>query len=128
MTVPLAMGFPSMSNMRMATGAGVAVAAMLWLVPEMAASVANSGRDPKAEKGTQVLLALRQAFEIAVSPSASGPTVIVAVAKPAALVIELAGATIPEVLCQVTCWPASGEPPLSANACTGHCTPAPAAR
>ena len=79
---------------------------MLWLVPETAARVANSGREPKALKATQVLVELRQALEVAVWPSASGPAISVVVARPAALVVDgLAGAVIPVALCHAMCWP-----------------------
>ena len=127
-TVPPAIGLPFLSRTRRVTAAGIALAAMLWLVPETSARVAYSGREPKTSKIAQVPVPLMQAFVVAVWPSASGPGVSVAEAIPLALAeAEPLGATIPVELCQVTGWPAAGFPPPRAGAWTGHCAVAPAA-
>jgi hypothetical protein len=118
-----------MSRTRSVTGKGAEPTARACLAPETAAREANSGREPKAVKVEQVLVPVRQAVMAAVWPSVSGPTVSVAEAIPFALVVAgLDGATMPVAPCQVTFWPAEGEPPLWTSAWTGHWTVAPAAR
>src|ERR1700722_2976646 len=108
------MGLPSMSSTRRTTDAGAMLVAMLWLVPETAARVANSGLEPKAWKVTQTLVPVTQALAIAVWPSASGPTVRVVLATPAALVMAAdGGAAIPEAFCQATCRPGAGWPAVN---------------
>jgi hypothetical protein len=46
----------------MVTGAGVEPIGMLWLVPDTAVRVANSGREPKALKAAQLLEVVRHAL------------------------------------------------------------------
>jgi len=90
-----------------------------WLVPETAASEANSGRAPKAVRVTHWLVPFRQALMVAVWPSVRGPTESVVVAIPLTLVRDEAFDCVlmPGPLdVKATDWPAVGTPLASARA------------
>ncbi len=108
------MGLPSKSSRRRVIWAGVDWTERLWAVPETAWRVAYSGRAPKAVKTTHWLVPLRQAFMVAVWPSASGPTVSALVAMPLELVraAALPAGRMPDkaVVCHKTFCALSGMP------------------
>src|SRR5258708_2385071 len=102
-TVPPAIECPFISSTRIVIAAGLVLKDMLWIVPDTAARLAYWGRAPKAVKATQVVPPFRQAFEVTVWPWLSAPTISVAAATPAELVVDaVPGATMPVTLCHFT--------------------------